>query len=151
MARDDLFFERLAEVHPRFRTPAAAVAVQGVWASILALVGSYEKLLSFTQFAAWIFYGMTVAAVIIQRRRMPSTPRPYRMWGYPITPALFVVAAVALVVNTLVTQPGPAFAGLGLIGTGIPVYLYWSRRKRSVNKSHPRPERSLPQAPSRLG
>jgi len=126
-ARDGLFFSRVAEVHPRFETPGFSLLFQGLWASVLAASGSYEKLFSYVIFAAWIFYGMTVLGVIILRRRLPDRERPYRMWGYPLTPILFAAVSFWFVGNTLVTTPGPALLGLAIIATGIPVYFYWRR------------------------
>jgi APA family basic amino acid/polyamine antiporter len=126
-ARDGLFFSRVGEIHPRFETPGLSLLFQGVWASILAASGSYEKLFSYVIFAAWIFYGMTVLGVIILRRRLPDRKRPYRMWGYPVTPILFAAVSFWFVGNTLVTTPGPSLLGLAIIATGIPVYFYWRR------------------------
>jgi basic amino acid/polyamine antiporter, APA family len=127
-ARDGLFFSRVAEIHPRFETPGISLLYHGAWCSILAVSGSYEKLFSYVIFAAWIFYGMTVSGVIILRRRSPDMPRPYKMWGYPVTPLLFAGVSFWFVGNTLVTTPGPSLAGLGIIATGVPVYLYWRRK-----------------------
>jgi len=130
-ARDGLFFSRVAEVHPRFETPGFSLLFQGVWASILAASGSYEKLFSYVIFAAWIFYGMTVTAVLILRRKEPNRERPYRMWGYPVTPMLFAGVSFWFVGNTLVTRPGPSLLGLAIIATGVPVYFYWRRGRVS--------------------
>ena len=127
LAKDGLFFRRFAEVHPRFETPALAVLLQGVWAAILSLSGSYVGLFSFAMFAGWIFYGLAVVGVIVLRIKRPEWERPYRMWGYPVTPVLFAIASVGLVANTLITQPLPSLAGLGLIASGVPVY-FWMRR-----------------------
>jgi APA family basic amino acid/polyamine antiporter len=126
-ARDGLFFARAGEIHPRFETPGHSLLLQGVWASILAASGSYEKLFSYVIFAAWIFYGMTVAGVLILRRTQPNRERPYRMWGYPVTPILFAAVSFWFVGNTLLTTPGPSLMGLAIIATGIPVYFFWRR------------------------
>jgi APA family basic amino acid/polyamine antiporter len=115
----------VGEIHPRFETPGFSLLFQGVWASILAASGSYERLFSYVIFAAWIFYGMTVAGVLILRRKYPQRERPYRMWGYPVTPILFAAVSFWFVGNTLVTTPGPSLVGLAIIATGIPVYFYW--------------------------
>ncbi len=128
-ARDGLFFRQFAEVHPRFGTPALAVLLQGVWAAMLSLSGSYVGLFSFAMFAAWIFYGLAVLGVIVLRIKRPEWERPYRMWGYPVTPLLFTLASLWLVGNTLVDKPLPSLAGLGLIASGLPVY-FWCRRGR---------------------
>jgi APA family basic amino acid/polyamine antiporter len=126
-ARDGLFFSRVGEIHPRFETPGFSLLFQGAWASILAASGSYEKLFSYVIFAAWIFYGMTVAGVVVLRKKAPDRERPYRMWGYPVTPILFAGVSFWFVGNTLVTTPGPSLVGLAIIATGIPVYFYWRR------------------------
>jgi APA family basic amino acid/polyamine antiporter len=98
-ARDGLFFRKLAEIHPRFGTPAVSILVQGAWTSVLALSGSYETLFSFVLFAMWLFHAMTVCGVCILRRKRPELSRPYRMWGYPLTPLLFTLFALWFVVN----------------------------------------------------
>ncbi len=126
-ARDGLFFPALGRVHPRFGTPHVAIAVQGVWAAVLAASGSYERLFSYVIFAAWIFYGMVALAVVVLRRRWPDRVRPYRMWGYPVTPLLFAGVAFWFVANTIVTTPVPSFIGLGIVATGIPAYYAWRR------------------------
>jgi APA family basic amino acid/polyamine antiporter len=127
-AADGLFFHRFAEVHPRYRTPGFAVAAQGVWCAVLLLSGSYRSLADYAMFGIWLFYALMVAAVIVLRRRQPDLPRPYKMWGYPVTPLLFVVIAAGFLANMLATRPLPALAGLGLMATGIPVYFIWARR-----------------------
>jgi APA family basic amino acid/polyamine antiporter len=129
-ARDALFFARAGEVHPRYETPGVSLVYHGVWAAILALSGSYELLYSYVIFAAWIFYGMTVTGVLILRRRRPEAPRPYRMWGYPVTPLLFAFVSFWFVLNTLATTPGPSLAGIAIIASGIPVYFYFRSKAR---------------------
>jgi len=126
-ARDGLFFSALGRVHPRYRTPHVAIAVQGVWASVLAVSGSYERLFSYVIFTSWMFYGLAVLAVVVLRRRWPDRHRPYRMWGYPVTPLLFAGVAFWFVVNTIVTTPLSSFIGLGIVATGIPAYFFWRR------------------------
>ena len=125
-ARDGLFFSRVGEIS-RFETPGVSLLIQGIWASILAASGSYEKLFSYVIFAGWIFYGLTVTGVLVLRRKDPDRERPYRMWGYPVTPVLFAGVSFWFVGNTLVTTPGPSLLGLAVIATGIPVYFYWRR------------------------
>ncbi|MBI3697366.1 MAG: amino acid permease [Acidobacteria bacterium] len=126
-ARDGLFFSRFGQVHPRFETPGFSVLVHGLWSAILVLTGSYQTLISYTMVAAWIFYGLTVAGVLILRRTRPELLRPYKMWGYPLTPVLFVAISLWFVINAMVTTPVPSLAGLGLIATGIPIYYIWRR------------------------
>lgn len=126
-AHDGLFFRAVGRVHRRFETPHVAIVVQGVWVSVLALSGSYEILFSYVIFAAWIFYGMAVLGVIVLRRKAPDAPRPYKMWGYPITPLLFAGISFWFVANTIASKPGPSLAGLAIVAAGIPVYYLWRR------------------------
>jgi len=133
-ARDGLFFDKFAEIHPRYGTPAFAVLLQGVWAAALSLSGSYVGLFSFAMFGAWIFYGLAVLGVIVLRIKRPDWERPYRMWGYPLTPLLFTAASLWLVVNTLIEAPTPSLSGLLLIACGAPVY-FWRKRTRSMSST----------------
>lgn len=128
MARDGLFFRSLGALHERFGTPHRAILLQGAWAAGLTLTGTYEALTTFVLMAAWIFYGLCVAAVITLRRKHPAEELPYRMWGYPWTALLFVLAALGFVLNTIREAPGPAAASLLLIAAGLPVYWFWRRR-----------------------
>ncbi|MGH7483565.1 MAG: APC family permease, partial [Longimicrobiales bacterium] len=105
MARDGLFFHRLAHVHPRYGTPAASIIVSCVWAALLAVSGTFEEILTYVVFVGWIFYGLAGAAVFVYRRRRPDADRPFRVPGYPLTPILFLATAVAIVVNTVFAQP----------------------------------------------
>ncbi len=129
MARDGLFFQRFGEVHARFGTPARAILFQGAWSALLAVTGTYETLAAYAMFATWIFYGVSVLGVVRLRRTRPQAERPYRMWGYPVTPLLFAAAACGFVINTLIEAPGPAFTGLFLIAAGLPAYFFWHRRR----------------------
>jgi APA family basic amino acid/polyamine antiporter len=128
MSQDGLFFKRIAHVHPRFRTPHVSIVAMGVWAVILSLSGTFEQLFTYVVFGQWIFFGLTVAAVFILRRKYPDLPRPYRTTGYPWTPALFILAALYISLNTLVNEPINAMAGLAIIALGLPAYLYWRRK-----------------------
>ena len=128
MARDGVFFRALGDVHPRFGTPAVAIAVGGAWAALLTLWGSFEQLLTYVVFASWLFAALAAASVFVLRRRHPDAPRPFRVPGYPLTPAVFILAAVAIVANTVVARPVQAFAGIGIVLLGTPAYLFWRRR-----------------------
>lgn len=128
MANDGIFFRRLAEVHPRLGTPVFAIGASSAWAAVLALTGTFEQLLTYVVFVGWIFYALGAASIFVHRRRSPDLPRPFRVPGYPWTPALFIVAAAAIVVNTIAAQPGLALTGLGIVALGLPAYLLWSRR-----------------------
>jgi APA family basic amino acid/polyamine antiporter len=127
MAKDGLFFRSLSRVHPRFGTPALAVGAAAIWSAVLAASGTYEQLLTYVVFVGWIFYALAAASLFIYRRRFPDLIRPYRVLGYPFTPALFIIAALALVANTIATQPMRATIGLGIVFLGAPAYIFWRR------------------------
>lgn len=129
MARDRLFFPRMAELSVRSRVPVWAIMVQGVWACVLALSGTYDQLTDYVIFASWIFYGLVTSSVFVLRRRMPDAERPYKTLGYPLVPLIFVLVATWLVINTLVARPVESVAGLVLIVLGLPVYFYFRRQK----------------------
>ena len=128
MAQDGQFFSRLGRIHPRFRTPAAAIIVQSAWAGVLVLTGTFEQLVSYTGFAVVLFAGVAVTAVFVLRRRAPDAPRPFRAWGYPVAPFVFAAASALMVGNAIWRDPGPSAAGLLIIAAGVPVYLFFSRR-----------------------
>lgn len=130
MSKDGHFFKSIAKVHPRFRTPHVSIIVLAVWAALLSLSGSFEQLYSYVIFGFWIFMGLTVAGVMVLRRKRPDLPRPYKTWGYPVTPLLFILSAVFLTVNSLVRTFWNSFAGLALIALGVPVYFVWTRRRK---------------------
>lgn len=129
MARDGVFFEAMGRVHPRYETPAFALIAAGVWAAILAASGTFETLLSYVIFVGWIFYSMGALAVIVLRRKAPDLPRPYRVPGYPITPILFVLSGMAIVINTIVQDPRKGLIGLGGTFLAVPVFFLWQRLK----------------------
>jgi basic amino acid/polyamine antiporter, APA family len=128
MGRDGVFFRALGSVHPRFGTPAVAIAVGGVWAAILTQWGSFEQLLTYVVFASWLFAALAAASVFVLRRRHPDVPRPFRVPGYPLTPAVFILAALAIVLNTLVARPIQAVGALAILVVGTPLYAVWRRR-----------------------
>jgi APA family basic amino acid/polyamine antiporter len=131
-ARDGLFFRKFGEVHPRYQTPGFAILAQAVWAAVLVVTGSYDTLVDYAMFATWLFYGLMVSGVMVLRKTQPDLPRPYRMWGYPFTALLFLAVTLWFLVNTIVSRPVPALAGLGLIVAGIPVYLLWHKPQASA-------------------
>jgi basic amino acid/polyamine antiporter, APA family len=131
MAGDGLFFRKLAEVHPRFRTPATAIAALGLWSMVLTCLGGFQQLISYTMFVAWIFYGLGAACVFAYRRKFPHLLRPYAVPGYPWTPLIFTVAAGALVLNVIISTPRNAAVGLAIVGLGIPAYFIWRAQKIS--------------------
>ena len=125
MARDGVFFRRLADVHPRYGTPAFAIIVSSAWAILLAATGTFEQLLTYVVFAGWIFYALGAASIFVYRRLRPAARRPFTVPFYPFTPLLFIVAAAAIVINTFIVQPGRAAAGLAGVLVGVPAYLVW--------------------------
>jgi APA family basic amino acid/polyamine antiporter len=128
MARDGIFFRMVDGVHPKYRTPGRALIFQGVLASLMALTGTFEELTSLFIFAGWIFYGLAVVALFRMRYTEPDLPRPYRCWGYPWVPGIFVAGALALTVNIWLERPGRSSIGLLLILAGLPFYKYWVSR-----------------------
>jgi basic amino acid/polyamine antiporter, APA family len=129
MARDGLFLKQAAVVHPRFRTPVLAIVAQSVWSGFLVLCGTIAQLASYTGFAIVLFSGIAVAGLFVLRRRHPDAPRPFRAWGYPWAPAVFVIASAVMLVNELWRTRGTALAGVAVIAAGIPVYWWLQRRK----------------------
>jgi len=125
MARDGMFFKKIAECHPKFLTPHVSIIAITVWSIILTLTGTFKQLFTYVIFGEWIFFGLTVAAVIVLRKKRPDLERPYKTWGYPVTPIIFVLAAVFVAVAALLSAFWNALAGLGIICLGIPAYLYW--------------------------
>ena len=128
MAQDGQFFARLGRVHPRFRTPAAAIVAQSAWAGVLVLTGTFEQLVAYTGFAVVLFAGVAVTAVFVLRRRAPHAPRPFRAWGYPAAPFVFAAASALMVGNAIWRDPGPSAAGLLIMAAGVPVHLFFRRR-----------------------
>ncbi len=141
MARDGLFLQRAARIHPRYQTPAWSILAQAVWSSVLVLSGGASSLTNYTGFAVVLFAGVAVASLFVLRQREPDAPRPFRAWGYPVAPAIFTIASLAIVANaawTDLVKPlisggawGPSAAGIVIIAAGIPVYLWMSARSKS--------------------
>ena len=129
MAQDGIFFKKLAEVHPKFGTPAFAIIASCAWAAVLAWSGTFEQLLTYVVFVGWIFYALGAAAVIVLRRTRPDAERPFRVPGYPWTPILFVLSAIAIVGNAIYAQPKEALIGLGVVFAGVPAYWFYNRKR----------------------
>ena len=130
MAKDGLLFPKLAAVHPKFLTPHVSIIAISLWSIVLSLSGTFERLFTYVIFGEWIFFGLTVAAVIILRRKRPDLPRPYKTWGYPVTPIIFVLASLYIAVSALISRPLDALAGLGLIFLGLPFYFVGKIRSK---------------------
>jgi basic amino acid/polyamine antiporter, APA family len=135
MARDGVFFEFAQRIHPSFRTPSGSLLFLGTVGALLALTGTYEELYSLFVFAVWIFFALTAVALFRLRRAEPNLPRPFRMWGYPCTPLIFLLAAIALTVNLWLDRPVRSTLGLAAILSGIPFFYHW---RGSSNVSGPR-------------
>ena len=129
MARDGLFFRRMAEVHPRWRTPAFSLIAQGVWAGVLALSGRYDQLFTYVMFMMVLSYAATVVGLFVLRRKLPDAPRPYRCTGYPWLPLLYVIIGGLFALNAAVERPKEALAGGAIVLLGVPGYVYWTRTK----------------------
>lgn len=128
MALDGAFLPAASRVHPRYRTPHVAVTALTIWSMVLALSGTYEQLFTYVMFSSILFSVAAGIALFVLRRTHPGQPRPYRAWGYPIVPFLFVIGSAAFVLNTLLERPVESIAGLGLLVVGVPVYWYSKRR-----------------------
>lgn len=128
MAKDGLFFAPVARVSPRYHTPAVSLIVQALWAALLTLTGTYSELLDYVIFAVVLFYVLTIAAVFWLRRTRPEAPRPYRAWGYPVLPAIYIAFALFVEWALLTHKAQRSLAGLLIVALGIPVYYLWRRR-----------------------
>jgi APA family basic amino acid/polyamine antiporter len=128
MAADGVFFKKVGEVHPRFRTPAFAIILQSAWAILLILFwGTFEELIAYVVFTDWIFFALAAASVFVFRKRRPDADRPYRTPWYPFTPLFFLVISIWFVANTFVQEPRQAWAGLLFLALGVPVYYFWKK------------------------
>src|SRR5262249_15318159 len=134
MARDGVFAPTAAEIHPRFHVPARAVVAQAIWSGVLVLCGTLSQLVSYTGFALVLFSAVAVAAVFVLRYREPDRPRPFRAWGYPWAPGIFVLASIAVLGNEIWNNVWTSAAGLAVIAAGVPMYL-WMRRRRLIQPS----------------
>ena len=127
MAKDKLFFYQASQIHPRFKSPANALIIQCVWASLLTFTGTFNQLITYIIFASWIFYGMSAGAVIILRNKKPDMERPYKTPAYPWIPIIFILFAIFLTINTIIEAPRDAAIGAGIILAGLPMYYYWKK------------------------
>ena len=134
MAQDGLFFKSLARVHPNFGTPASAVVLQGLWACFLILTGTFSALFTYVSVIIVLFSALTVGSVIVLRWKRPELPRPYRLWGYPIVPILFILAHLWIAWGSLIENPGDTLRGVIVVGMGIPAYLIWQNRLKRTGE-----------------
>lgn len=134
MAADGVFLPAASRVHARYRTPHVAIVALTIWSAILALSGTYEQLFTYVMFASILFNVAAGLAVFQLRRTRPDHPRPYRTWGYPIVPVLFIAGSAAFVLNTLVQRPTESLAGLGFLALGLPAYWYWRSPQNGTHR-----------------
>nr|MBA2334776.1 amino acid permease [Blastocatellia bacterium] len=127
MAQDGMMFRQLGRLSVT-RVPVSALIVQGILASVLALSGSFDTLTDYVVFGSWIFYALVTSSIFVFRRRYPDAVRPYKAWGYPVVPVVFLLVAGWLLINTVITSPTQSFIGIGLIILGLPVYYYLSNK-----------------------
>jgi APA family basic amino acid/polyamine antiporter len=132
MARDGLFFRSAGRVHPTHHTPANALIMQGVWSAVLALSGRYSDLLTYVTFASLSFNALTVAALFVLRKKRPDLPRPYRTWGYPLTPALYLGGALFFIVYIFAGARVPSLIGIGIVILGLPAYALFRRAEKTT-------------------
>jgi len=137
MAKDGLFFQKVSEVHPRFGTPGFSIIVQTIWACILTVSGTFEQLFTFVVFVTVLFYILTASSVFTLRKKYPDLPRPYKTWGYPVVPIVFIVTSLGILINTLIGRPVESLIGLVITLIGIPVYYIWKKRKTKDEKPKP--------------
>jgi APA family basic amino acid/polyamine antiporter len=130
MSRDGLFFRSVGKLHRKYKTPAISLIVQAIWTCFLCLSGSYGQLLDLTMFAVIIFYILTIGGLFVLRRTEPDAPRPYKAFGYPVLPAIYIVMAIFIEIVLLRYKPQYTWPGLIIVLLGIPVYLFWSRNAR---------------------
>jgi APA family basic amino acid/polyamine antiporter len=129
MASDGLFFKRAGRISSRSHTPVFSLIIQAVWASLLVLSGTYSDLLDYVIFAALLFYVLTVIGLFVLRKKRPDLERPYKAWGYPVLPALYVLMAFLVMLDLLFVKPRFTWPGLIIVLTGVPVFFFWKRKK----------------------
>jgi APA family basic amino acid/polyamine antiporter len=142
MARDGHFFRAMGRLGPRSRVPTGALWGQAAWTAVLCLSGTYESLYEYMVFALLLFFAATGLAVIVLRRKAPGLVRPYRTWGFPVVPAVFIVMCLAVFASIVASQPLKSAAGAGLLAAGVPVFLVW--RSRAGRMSPPAAKRDFP-------
>jgi APA family basic amino acid/polyamine antiporter len=128
MAHEKLFFRQLGFLNEKTHVPMVSVILQGILSVIMAFLGTFNELTDYTIFASWLFYLLVAAAVFVFRKKLPNHPRPYKVWGYPFIPIIFIVIAAVLIGNTVIEMPKQSLTGIGLILLGVPVYYLFRNR-----------------------
>lgn len=132
MAQDGVFFKSMAQVHPKWRTPAFGLIGQGIWAALLTLSGRYDQLYTYVIFGMVLSYTLTVIGLFVLRWKRPDIPRPYRCTGYPWLPAIYILIGTAWTLNTVITRPAEALRGAAIVLLGVPGYMYWKWSNRKL-------------------
>ncbi|MCP4727212.1 MAG: amino acid permease [bacterium] len=130
MAKDNLFFSKVAEVHPKYKTPGFSIFIQALWSCLLTITGTFDQLITFVMVITILFWTAATAGVFTLRKKRPDMPRPYKTWGYPWVPAVFIIASTGILINALINRPVESFAGLLITLIGVPVYYYWKRKDK---------------------
>jgi APA family basic amino acid/polyamine antiporter len=133
MAKDGLFFRKAGKLHPTYKTPVASLMVQMVWICILCLSGTYSQLLDYVVFAVLVFYILTIAGIFVLRRKRPDAPRPYKAFGYPLLPLIYIAMAIFIDIVLLRYKPQFTWPGLIIVLLGIPVYFAWHARRPGID------------------
>jgi APA family basic amino acid/polyamine antiporter len=129
MSHDGLFFQALSKVHPKYKTPATSLILQAVWSSVIVLLSdTFQQIMNYVVFMDWLFLALAIYCLFVFRRRYPDAERAYKVLGYPITPMIFIVICLAVVANTLIRAPVESLFGIGIVLTGVPIYLLWQRK-----------------------
>jgi APA family basic amino acid/polyamine antiporter len=135
MAKDGLFFPQLAHVHPKYKTPHVALVFQAAWASIIVIASdTFQQIMNYVVFMDWLFLALAVYCIYVLRRKYAEAPRSYKAWGYPVTPALFILLSLAVVVNTLVRAPLESGIGIIIVLSGVPIFLFMKRQLNATEK-----------------
>ncbi len=130
MAKDGVFFSSLASVHPKYKTPSAALLFQAIWSSVIVFASeTFQQIMNYVVFMDWLFLALAVYCIFILRKKYPDAPRPYKVWGYPITPILFILLSLTVVLNTLLRAPLESGIGVAIVLSGSPAYYFWKKRK----------------------
>ena len=127
MAKDELFFSKAADVHPKFHTPGNAIMIQGFWAAVLVLSGTFEEIITLVVFVNFMMWIAASSTIFVLRIKQPDLERPYKVWGYPYVPAFFIIFSSAIMINTFFESPQQSLMGIGLTLLGIPAYLFWKK------------------------
>ena len=134
MTKDNTIFRYIGRVNAKFGTPVLAMIINGVWSIVLIILGTFNKLLFFTGILVWLFFALVVSGLFILRRKFPNIERPYKIWGYPLLPVIFVIICIGLCINSLIFYTIPSLIGLGLAATGIPIFIISSKKALKIER-----------------